>query len=68
MMFWLLGKMLLCVVLSVLIVQLNELQKASQHMAEGNLAYKVNTAKMFWECRKHGENLNKNQRGNDQGS
>ncbi len=59
MMFWLLGKMLLCVVLSVLIVQLNELQKASQHMAEGNLAYKVNTAKMFWECRKHGENLNK---------
>ena len=32
-------------------------------MAEGNLSYKVNTAKMFWECRKHGENLNKINKG-----
>ena len=59
MLFWLLGKILLCVVLCSLFVQLYELQKASQNMAEGNLSYKVNTAKMFWECRKHGENLNK---------
>ena len=59
MLFWLLGKILLCVVLCLLFVQLYELQKASQNMAEGNLSYKVNTAKMFWECRKHGENLNK---------
>ena len=57
--FWLLGKMLLCAVVCVLIIQLYELQKASRNMAEGNLTYKVNTAKMFWECRKHGENLNK---------
>lgn len=28
-------------------------------MAEGDLSYKLNTEKMFWECRKHGENLNK---------
>ena len=63
MLFWFLGKILLCVVLCLLFVQLYELQKASQNMAEGNLSYKVNTAKMFWECRKHGENLNKINKG-----
>ena len=36
-----------------------ELQKASQHIAEGDLTHKIDTNKMFWECKKHGENLNK---------
>lgn len=58
-MLWLVEKLVLCVAVFVLIIQMNELQKASRHMAEGNLSYKVNTDKMFWECRKHGENLNK---------
>ncbi len=28
-------------------------------MAQGNLSYKIDVDKMFWECRKHGENLNR---------
>lgn len=28
-------------------------------MAEGDLSYKIDTDKMFWECKKHGEYLNK---------
>lgn len=56
---WLIEKVLICAGVFVLIVQMFELQKASRHMAEGNLSYKINTDKMFWECRKHGENLNK---------
>ncbi len=40
-------------------VQLHTLQKASQNMAQGNLSYKIDVDKMFWECRKHGENLNR---------
>lgn len=56
---WLAGRLVICAVLSVLVLQVCELQKAGQCMAEGDLSYKVNTAGMFWECRKHGENLNK---------
>lgn len=56
---WLLEKLVLCAVIFSLAVQMYELQKASRHMAEGNLSYKINVDKMFWECRKHGENLNK---------
>lgn len=56
---WLLEKLVLCAVVFSLAIQMYELQKASRHMAEGNLSYKINVDKMFWECRKHGENLNK---------
>ncbi|MDE7321666.1 MAG: HAMP domain-containing histidine kinase [Lachnospiraceae bacterium] len=56
---WLLKKLVVCAVVFVLVSQIHELQKASRHMAEGNLSYKIDTDKMFWECRKHGENLNK---------
>ncbi len=56
---WMLEKLVLCAVVFSLAVQMYELQKASRHMAEGNLSYKVDTDKMFWECKKHGENLNK---------
>lgn len=52
-------KAVLCGASCVLVLQVYELQKAGQCMAEGDLTYKINTEKMFWECRKHGENLNK---------
>jgi signal transduction histidine kinase len=42
-----------------LIIQFSELQKASEKMADGDLSYKVDTSKMFFDFRKHGENLNK---------
>lgn len=56
---WLIEKLIFCVVLCMLMVQLYALQKASQNMAQGNLSYKIDVDKMFWECRKHGENLNR---------
>lgn len=55
---WLVEKLIFGVVLCMLIIQLYTLQKASQNMAQGNLSYKIDVGKMFWECRKHGENLN----------
>lgn len=54
----LLGKLAICGAVSMLIVQISALQKASRCMAQGDLSYKVNTDKMFWECKKHGESLN----------
>lgn len=56
---WLLEKLVLCAIVFSLTVQMLELQKASRYMAEGNLSYKIDVDKMFWECKKHGENLNK---------
>lgn len=56
---WLLEKAVIGIGMFMIIIQMHELQKASRHMAEGNLSYKVAAEKMFWECRKHGENLNK---------
>lgn len=57
--FYLIERILLCAVLCMTVIQVNQLQKAGRCMAEGDLSYKVNTEKMFWECKKHGENLNK---------
>ena len=57
--FYLIERTVLCAVLCVIALQFHKLQKAGQCMAEGNLSYKIDTEKMFWECKKHGENLNK---------
>lgn len=59
MVFWFLEKLVLCVAIFLLAIQMHELQMAGEQMADGNLTYKVDTTKMFWECRKHGENLNR---------
>ena len=57
--FYLIERVVLCAALCAVILQINKLQKAGQCMAEGDLSYKIDTGKMFWECRRHGENLNK---------
>ncbi len=38
--------------------QMAHLQEGSRKIAEGDLKYKINTNKMFWEFKKHGDNLN----------
>lgn len=38
--------------------QLGKLKVAGNHVAAGDLDYKVDTTKMFWDFKKHGENLN----------
>lgn len=45
------------------LIQLKTLQKGSEDLAEGNLSQQMDTGKMFWEFRKHGENLNKIHQG-----
>ena len=57
--FWLLEKVIICFVLIKLLLQLRDLQEGSRHLAEGDLQYHIYTDKMWWECRKHAENLNK---------
>ena len=57
--FFLLERIVLCAVMCLAAIQIHKLQKAGQCMAEGDLSYKINTEKMFWECKKHGEYLNK---------
>lgn len=40
------------------IVQANKLKEGAERLAEGNLQEKIDTEKMFWEFRKHGDALN----------
>ena len=57
--FWLLEKAIICFVLVKLLLQFRDLQEGSRHLAEGDLQYHIFTDKMWWECKKHAENLNK---------
>ena len=41
------------------LLQLKKLQDAAKHLAEGNFQEKIDTQKMLWEFKKHGEYLNK---------
>ena len=40
------------------IVQANKLKEGAEKLANGSLQEKIDTAKMFWEFKKHGEALN----------
>lgn len=41
-----------------IMIQLQRLQEGSKQLAEGKLQEKINTNKMFWEFKRHGEYLN----------
>ena len=45
-------------VLVIVVRQLYKLQVGSRQLAEGNFTQKIDTRKMFWEFKKHAENLN----------
>lgn len=51
------GGLLLLLALGA-VSQLKRLKDAGEHMAKGDLAYRINTNGMFWEFKKHGEHLN----------
>lgn len=38
--------------------QLKKLKEAGEHMAKGDLTYRVDTKGLFWDFKQHGENLN----------
>lgn len=56
--FWLLEKLILIPVILLLILNLRKLQVGGQKIAEGDLNYKIDTRHMFWDFKRHGENLN----------
>lgn len=55
---WFFGKLLLVPLILFIIIQMEKLQTGSQKIASGDLDYRVDTRRMFWEFKKHGENLN----------
>lgn len=56
--FWLIEKIIFVPLFLVAIVQMQKLKAGAEHMAEGDLEHPIDTDKMFWEFRWHGEALN----------
>jgi signal transduction histidine kinase len=52
-------KIVAYIVIIRMIIQFGQLQKASRKLAEGDLSYKVDTTKMLFEFKEHGNNLNR---------
>ncbi len=44
--------------LIVMAIQMEQLQKGAERLAAGDLKYQTDTSRMFWEFKRHGENLN----------
>lgn len=61
--FWGWLKIVEFALLATALIQLKTLQKGSEDLAEGNLSQQMDARKMFWEFRRHGENLNKIHQG-----
>lgn len=50
---------ILCLVLMLCVLQFRKLQDGGRMIAEGDLQHKIDTTKMFWEFKKHADNLNR---------
>lgn len=55
---WFLEKVVLYGFLGACLFQMKKLQQAGEQLAEGRLNSKIDTGRMFWDFKKHGENLN----------
>ena len=55
---WLLLNGILVLAANVVAWQLGKLKVAGEHVAAGDLNYKVDTSKMLWDFKQHGEHLN----------
>lgn len=56
--FWIFEKMILVPAILYVVWTLKKLQKAGIKLAAGDMDYQIDTKKMFWEFKQHGENLN----------
>lgn len=52
-------KIIQFVVVLLIVMQMAQLQKGGKRIANGDLSKPIDTSKMFWEFKKHGENINK---------
>lgn len=64
--FWLIEKVVVYGGVTVCLLQMKTLQQASEQIAQGDLESHINTDKMFFELKKHGENLNNIRTGMNQ--
>jgi signal transduction histidine kinase len=56
--FWLIEKVVLYGGILAALLQMKKLQEGGRCIAEGDTTHQIDTKKMFWEFKKHGENLN----------
>ena len=55
---WFIERLILIPAILYISLTLRKLYKSSEELAMGNLSYQTDTAKMFWDFKTHGENLN----------
>lgn len=55
---WFVEKIALTLFVCWIVIQMSRLQEGSARIAEGDLQHQIDTEKMFWDFKKHGENLN----------
>lgn len=56
--FWFIEHLLLAGLVLFGALTLRRLQRAGEALAEGDLSYQVDTSRMYWNFKRHGENLN----------
>ncbi|MBE6992035.1 MAG: HAMP domain-containing histidine kinase [Ruminococcaceae bacterium] len=56
--FWILEKLILFPAVMYIALNLRKLKKSGEAMAAGDLSCQVDTKHMFWDLKRHGENLN----------
>ncbi len=55
---WMIETIIVVPAVLIAVINLRKLQRAGELLAKGNFETKVDTSKMFWDFKKHGENLN----------
>lgn len=56
--FWFVKHLVLVPLVIYVALMLRKLQKGGKALASGDLGYQVDTKRMFWDFKRHGENLN----------
>lgn len=56
--FWGIEKVVLIPIILMQVLSMKKLKAGGEKLAEGNLDYRIDTKRMFWDFKKHGENLN----------
>jgi len=55
---WFLGNLIFIPFILFIVIQMEKLQTGSQKIASGELDYRIDTQRLFWVFKQHGENLN----------
>lgn len=55
---WFFSSIVLGIAVLYCAIVLKQLQKGGETLANGDLSYQIDTSKMFWDFKKHGESLN----------